>query len=329
MTTRDGDRAAGVLFPFSEEAMGRLMAAAGPLSIETGATVAPERLEVLVGSPALEPAAYPKLRWLQVPSAGVEALGLAGWTERGVVVTNARGVYAVPIAQYVIGAVLAAAERHQARAAQQARGTWPADEAAFIGRPVRGATVVILGYGGIGREVARLATAHGMRVLAVKARPEIRADDGFRLPGTGDPDGSIPEAIVGMEELASVARKADYLAVTAPLTRVSRGVVSSAVLDALPGHAWLINIARGPLVDEGALLAALDAGRLAGAVLDVFAREPLPDGHPFWRHPRVIVTPHIAGGPSDDAFEALVRDNLDRWARGVPLRNVVDPVRTY
>ena len=127
-------------------------------------------------------------------------------------------------------------------------GQWPDDQGqdALQGDQLRGKTLVIVGYGGIGREIARLAAAHGLRVVAVKADPSVRADDGFRVPGTGDPDGTIPDRIVGIDALREAAAEADFLSITLPLTERSRGIVSREVLAALPGHAWIINTGTRP-----------------------------------------------------------------------------------
>jgi phosphoglycerate dehydrogenase-like enzyme len=272
----------------------------------------------------------PSLRWLQVLSAGVENVVGAGrdWPAR-IVLTNARGAYATSIAQYTIGAILRVAERVDQRRAQQLLGRWPDDgEDAYLGDQIRGRTLVLVGYGGIGREIARLAAAHGMRILAVKANPSVRTDDAFRAPGTGDPDGSIPERIVGVADLGEVAAEADFMSITLPLTGRSRGVVSREVIAALPGRAWLINTGRGPVVDETALAEALAAGRIGGAVLDVFDEEPLPLSSPFWQLPNVVITPHVSGA-SSEYLAPLVSENLRRFVAGQALLNRVDPARGY
>jgi len=272
----------------------------------------------------------PSLRWLQVLSAGVETVvgDGRGWPS-GIVLTNARGAYATSIAQYTIGAILRIAERVDRRRDQQLLARWPdGPEGDFLGDQIRGRTLVIVGYGGIGREIGRLAAAHGMRVLAVKADPSVRVDDGFRVPGTGDPDGSIPERIVGVDALPAVVSEADFVSITLPLTGRSRGVVSREVIDALPGHAWLINTGRGPVVDEPALAETLAAGRIGGAVLDVFGDEPLPSTSPFWRLPNVVITPHVSGASSEH-LAPLVSENLRRFVAAEPLLNRVDPERGY
>lgn len=293
--------------------------------------VAAADLDGLVGrSLPTDRSRTPSLRWLQVLSAGVEHLVGDGqdWPS-GIELTNARGAYATSIAQYTIGAILRVAERVDRRREQQLLGRWPdAPEGEFMGEPVRGRTLVIVGYGGIGREIARLAAAHGLRVLAVKADPAIHADDGFRVPGTGDPDGSIPERFVGVDGLHDVVREADYVSVTLPLTTRTRGVVSREVLAALPAHAWIINTGRGPVIDEAALAEALADRRIGGAVLDVFGEEPLPPSSPFWALPNVVITPHVSGA-SSEALGGLVAENLRRFVGGEALLNRVDPARGY
>lgn len=267
----------------------------------------------------------PSLRWLQVRSAGVNHLAADPPWRNGLLVTNAKGVYAIPIGEYVTGMVL---RIHQPTAwgTDQAAHVWPPDEPLIS--IVRGRTAVIAGYGSIGREVARQLAALGMRILAIKSRPDVRRDSSYRVPGTGDPDGSIPERIVGVEDIVDAAREADVLVVTMPLTDASRGIIGRAVIAALPPTARLINVSRGALVDEPALLEALQNGRLAGAVLDVFAQEPLPPDSPWWDAPNVIVTPH-ASGVTLEFFDDLVVENVRRYLAGEPLLNPVDPERGY
>jgi phosphoglycerate dehydrogenase-like enzyme len=291
-------------------------------------SLADPELEVIIGRriPA-DLSRTPKLRWLQTGSAGVDHLAAdPPWT-KGVVVTNGRGVFAVPIGEYVTGAILRINQPVARWTADQAAHRWPMDDEP-VASVVRGRTAVLVGYGSIGREVARQLDALGLRIVAVKPRPEVRADGSYRVPGTGDPDGSIPARIVGVEALADVAREADYLILTLPLTARSRHLIDAPILAALPARAWLVNVSRGPLVDEEALLEALRAGRLAGAVLDVVEQEPLPADHPLWDAPNVTITPHVSGATArfrDD----LVVENVRRYLAGEPLLNVVDPERGY
>ena len=285
-------------------------------------------LEVIVGRRVpSDLTRVPRLSWLQVGSAGVDHLADDPPWAKGVVVTNGRGVFAVPIGEYVSGAILRINQPLARWAADQVTHTWPVDDEP-VASVVLGRTAVLVGYGSIGREVARQLDALGLRILAVKPRPAVRADPSYRVPGTGDPDGSIPARIVGVEALSDVAREADYLVLTLPLTAESRHLIGASVLDALPSTAWLINVSRGALVDETALLAALRDGRLAGAVLDVFEEEPLPPDHPLWDAPNVTITPHVSGATSRFRDDLIV-ENVRRYLAGEPLLNVVDAERGY
>ena len=298
----------------------------GDRAFDDRALVDPE-VEVIVGSrPPDDLGGVPKLRWIQVRSAGVNHLAADPPWRHGIAVTNARGVYAIPIGEYVSGMVLRVHQPLDAWRADQVAHRWPDDPT--LVSIVRGKTAVIAGYGSIGREVARQLAALGLRIIAVKTRPEIRADPSFRVPGTGDPDGSIPERIVGDANFEAVAREADVLVVTMPLTDATRDIISRSVIDALPERAWFINVARGALMDEPALLDALRGHRLAGAILDVFGEEPLPADSPWWDAPNVIVTPH-ASGHTLRFFDELVVENVRRYLAGEPLLNPVDPERGY
>ena len=290
------------------------------------ASLVDDRLEVIVGSRApADLAQVPALRWLQLRSAGVDHLAADPPWRKGIETTNARGVFAIPIAEYVTGMLLRV-RQPEAWARDQAAHDWP-DEAPLISI-LRGTTAVVVGYGSIGREIARQLAALGVRIVAVKARPDHRHDDAYRVPGTGDPDGTIPDRIVGLDGLVEAAREADALIVTVPLTAGSRGLVDGEVLAALPATAWVVNTSRGALIDEPALLDALRAGRIAGAVLDVFVDEPLPADSPWWDAPNVIVTPH-ASGVTLRYFDALVIENVRRYLAGEPLLNRVDAERGY
>src|SRR5262245_47643764 len=234
----------------------------GEHGFDMNALADPE-VEVIVGPRApSDLGRVPRLRWLQLRSAGVDHLAADPPWRKGLLVTNAKGVYAIPIAEYVTGMVLRV---HQPAdwAVDQAAHRWP-DPSPLV-RLVRGRTATIVGYGSIGREVARQLAALGMRILAVKPRPEVHHDSAYRVPGTGDPEGDIPEQIVGVEDLGVAVAEADVVVLTMPLTDATRGIIDARVLTALRPSAWLINVARGALVDETALLDALRGGRLAGA----------------------------------------------------------------
>lgn len=286
-------------------------------------------LEVIVGRRApADLSRVPALRWLQVGSAGVDHLAPDPPWGHGIVVTNARGVYAVQIGEYVTGAILRINQPIARWAADQAAHRWKTEEDEPVPSVVRGQTAALIGYGSIGREVARQLAALGLRILAVKPRPEVLADASYRVPGTGDPEGSIPERVVGLGGLLDVVREVDYLVLTLPLTAESQHLVDARVLAALRPTAWLVNVSRGALVDEDALLEALRAGRLAGAVLDVFGEEPLPPENPLWDAPNATISPHVSGATNQFRDDLFV-ENVRRYLAGEPLLNLVNPARGY
>lgn len=328
-----------IAFPFAAEHLERMRAAAGDdLRLTVVDPADRHAVDTAVGEGCVglvaqrRPSAgtaTPDLRWHQALSAGVEHLLMGGPWPEGVTLTNAKGVYAIPIAQYVLAAILRICEGAGRRDALQARHEWPDPVDPYVGTPVRGRTLVVVGYGGIGRETARVAAALGMRVLAVTARPERRAADAVLVPGTGDPDGSIPERIVGLDGLHAALAEADFVSLSVPLTPASRGLIDAAALARMRPDAWIVNTGRGPVIEEADLLAALHAGRIGGAVLDVFADEPLPSDSPWWDAPNVVVTPHVSGADSPGPLSEVVVQNLERFRAGRPLINVVDLARGY
>lgn len=289
-------------------------------------------VEVLLGDFApSDLAAWPRLRWLQYSGAGVDPLAAQAPWAHGLRVTTASGGNAIPIGEYVLGWLLHHSQQIGDLLENRRRRTWATTRMSLGGHGLRGTTLTLIGYGSVGREIARLARPFGVRILAVKARPDERIDTGFRVPGTGDPDGVIPERIVGFGGIPEVVGAADYVVVAAPSTPDTRGVLGAAILAAIRPDAWLINVGRGDIFDELELVAALRAGRLGGAVLDVTAVEPLDPKSALWRLPNAIVTPHVAGlQPATwAALTELFCQNLARYVAGEPLLNPVDPVRGY
>ena len=252
--------------------------------------------------------AAPKLRWYHSVGAGVENLvGVAEFRERGIALTNNSGSYDIQIAEHAIAFILAGAKRLHLYRDQQARHQWQdhhQDE-------LRGATLVVYGLGSIGAEIGRLGAALGMRVVGVRRRAEP-------VPGI--------ERIVPPERLAEVAAEADYLAIAAPLTPATRGALSRGVIGRMKKTAWIVNIARGAIVDEDALVEALREGRLGGAGLDTLTVEPLPPDHPLWTLQNVIISPHSAGSSPRvrERTLALFVENLRRFKAAEPLLNRVD-----
>ncbi len=250
-------------------------------------------------------------RWVANGGAGTDHFGQ--WDPARVTVTNAAGVAADMIAEYVMGAFLHFTLDVPGLCADQASHTW---NAARTVRPLRGATLLVVGLGHSGRAIAARAKAFGMRVIGTRARP--LAMDGI-------------DAVFGADALADLMPQADFVAVSTPLTPATRGLIDSAVLAAAKPGVILADVSRGGVIVPDALLAALRDGPVAAAALDVFDREPLPTDSPFWDLPNVLVSPHCSAvhdGWGADSF-ALFLENLKGWVAGKPLFNVVDPTRGY
>ncbi len=248
------------------------------------------------------------LRWIHVAAAGVDTLLFDELVRSEVVVTNARGVFDRPIAEFVLALVLARAKGlHTSHDLQRDR-SWQHRESESL----QAKNALVVGTGAIGREVARLLTAVGVVVRGAG-----------RTARTGDLDFGD---VVDSADLARHVGWADHVVLAVPLTDGTRGLVDDAVLTAMKPTAHLVNVARGPVVDEPALMAALADGRLAAASLDVFATEPLPEDSPLWSLPGVVVTPHMAGDASGwlDTLARQFVDNAMRWLDDTDLVNVVD-----
>jgi phosphoglycerate dehydrogenase-like enzyme len=300
------------------------------VSLEGRADAALGDVEVLLRGPL--PAAIfdrllarcPNLRWVHSATAGVERVLTPAALERGLTITNARGVFSRPIAEYVMLMVLAIARHLPELLELQRERTWQPLEA----REMRDVTVGIVGLGSIGRAVAALASGFGCRVVATRRR----MGEGFGSdPGDdGEPLPSVDEARSRMlppEGLPELLASSDFVVLALPLTPETEDLLDDAALAAMKPGAWLINVARGRLVDERALLRALRQGRIGGAVLDAFRDEPLPPDSPFYDLENVVITPHTSwssGRVLDRSIE-LFCENLRRFQTGEPLRNVVDP----
>ena len=183
----------------------------------------------------------------------------------------------------------------------------------------------------MGRETARLAKTLGLRVLAVRNRPEAAEDTGYYEPGTGDPNGSLPDRVYPVAELHAALAEADFVALSLPLTPQTRGMINAEALAVMKPTAYIVNVGRGATIDDDALIAALNRGQIGGACLDVFAQEPLPSSSPLYQVPNLVVTPHMSGVRYDywDAAMPLFDANLRRYLAGEPLLNAVQPGMDY
>ncbi len=281
--------------------------------------------EVLFTSTVIPPdiaAHAPKLRWVQITAAGVEGLldSELVSARRRITLTTVSGIHAVPIGEFVMGTMLAFAKGLPAAMRAQGERAWQP----YLAEELHGKTVGILGLGAIGSYVAKLAKADGMRVLAI--RRSARARVAGQKSGITDVDELLPPS-----DLPYLLSQADYLVIAVPLTPESRGLIGERELRTMRPTARLINISRGAVIDEAALVRSLKEGWIAGAALDVFEREPLPRDSELWGMDNVILTPHISGGTPVymERAVALFCDNLRRYLAGEPLRNAVDIKRGY
>lgn len=275
----------------------------------------------------------PALRLVQLDTSGVDHVrGTTLW-ESGVPIATLGGVAPVPMAEYALMSILELAHRMPLIERHRAEQTWPSNAerlASLTPRQLSGATVGIVGYGRIGREISRLATTFGMNVLGV-SRSGARAAAAEKFDtGRQTIDADAAE-LFPIDRLDEVLRRSDFLVVVVPLTELTRGLIGSSQLDLLPEGAFVVNIARGGIVDEAALLERLRDGRIGGVALDVFDEEPLGPDSVWWTEPGALITPHVAGlAPQYHAQTLdLVVENLTRLAENRPLLNEVDRAAGY
>ena len=275
----------------------------------------------------------PSLRCVQLDTSGVDHVRQTSLWDTDIPIATLGGIAPVPMAEYAMMTILELA--HRMPLIQQLRDgrEWPTNAdrlARLTPRELAGATVGIVGYGRIGREISRLASAFGMRVLGLKRTTSERPASGKFDTGRRDAD-EDPTELFGMERLDEVLAQSDILVVVVPLTELTRGMLGASQLDRLPHGALVVNIARGGILDEAALLERLRDGRIAAAALDVFDDEPLPPSSPWWSEPNTLVTPHVAGlAPQYHAQTLdLVVENLTRLAERRPVLNEVDRVSGY
>jgi phosphoglycerate dehydrogenase-like enzyme len=254
------------------------------------------------------------LRWIHSTAAGVDQLLYPEVIERGILLTGSSGIHATSISEHVLALALAHSRRLPQAIRHQVARRW--DRSSTIGWELAGQTMGILGLGAIGQALAAKAAALGMRVIGTKRTPGT-------LPGV--------ERVLGPDGLDEVLSASDVLVIILPLTAETHGVIGARELALMKPTAFLINVARGAIVQEHALISALSGGALAGAGLDVFEREPLPQDSPLFGMEQVIMTPHVSGAVPGyyDRVIPLFCENLRRYHAGEPLLNVVDLTRGY
>jgi phosphoglycerate dehydrogenase-like enzyme len=334
------------LYPFTTETQAQLRAISPELEITFAGTdtqagvnaVEDQTLDALLANFApSDIRRLPRLSWLGIIGAGVDHLRSGDPWQYGVTVTNGSGLHGTAIAEYTLAQMLFfaqhAADRQRAQVERAWPTVWTAGWISLLGARLRDRTLTVVGYGSIGREIARLAQAFGMRVLAVKAHPTVKGDRGYAPAGLGDPDGLIPARIAAISELGELFAESDYAVLTLPSTPSTERIVGGQAISSLPRHAVLINVARGKILDEEALCAALRDGALRGAVLDVATVEPIPPTSPLWQAPNLVLTPHVSAIQDPvgwwDLVAGLMSENLARYAAGRELLNTVDAAAGY
>jgi phosphoglycerate dehydrogenase-like enzyme len=260
-------------------------------------------------------ATTPKVKWVHSKSAGLDSLLFPELVESPVLLTNGTGVFSSSLGEFALAAILYFAKDFRRMIRNQVAGRWEQ----FDVHEISGQTVGIVGYGDIGRAIAKRTHAMGMRVLALKRHTSKAADD------------SMVDRVYGPHQLNEMVAECDYVAVAAPLTQETRGMVGEAAFAAMKKDAVIINVGRGPVIDEPAMLKALNEGRVKGAGLDVFTQEPLPQGHPFYSIENVLLSPHCADHTMDWLDQAMefFLENFERYRKGEPLRNVVNKKLGY
>lgn len=266
------------------------------------------------------------LEVIQIASAGYTQLFGINLSQRGIRACNAAGVNDIPIAQWNIAMMINLMRNLRQMIRNQEAGIW--DRSASFQQDLFGKTVGLWGYGGIGRETARLAKAIGLKVhvldVKVQARPTM-----YCVEGTGDPEGIIPDKVFGIDQQKDFLGELDFLVLSMPLTNKTKGIVGKEHLEALPQRAYILNPARGPLIQEQALLDILRRQGIAGVALDTHYYYPMPADHPLWRFPNVIMTPHISGSTSSPNFLSLLWDvmfqNVQRYLNDEVLLNELNP----
>lgn len=292
--------------------------------------------EILYTQAVYPPAdATPKLKWLQSYSAGVDEVLKQPLLQRHpeIIITSTRGIHATNMAEYIIGMMIALGHKFPQMRESFLKREWRQDrQQKFMPLELRGATVGIVGYGAIGREVARLAKCFGMTVLAAKRNVmQVEESDHYVVEGTGDKFGNSFDRLYPPQALATMVRDCDFVVITTPLTEKTHQLYNEKVIQAMKHGSYLVNVGRGGVVDESALIDALKKGHVAGAALDVFETEPLPDDHPLWTAPNIVITPHIAGAMPTYQEKAaeIFEENLKRYIDKKPLLNVIDREEGY
>jgi phosphoglycerate dehydrogenase-like enzyme len=330
-----------ITMPFPEELLERLKALSSRIDIQFHPVKTAEELpidllediEVLYTSrviPNLED--MPNLRWVQLHDTGVQYVMEHPALGSNIQITTMSGVSAPGMAEYALMTMLALGRRVHLMMEDKESRRWPEDRIErFMPVELRGSTVGIVGYGSVGREVARICHSFKAKIVATKADLRTLEDTGYSLDGHGDPKAELVERLYPPQAIASMASLCDFLIISVPITNETRGMVGEKVFKMMKTRSFLIDISCGGVVDHGALVEALNEGRIAGAALDVYPVEPLPESSPLWEMPNVLLSPHVAG-LSLQYYELAIdcfTENMQRYLSDQTLLNLYKPERGY
>jgi len=331
-----------ITIPLEEEFIQRIQSVSPLLKINQHPTRSVDEIsalewnqtEVLYTNTVIpEPDLVPNLKWIQSHWAGVEfALELPLLNKPDVKFTTLSGAAAPQMAEYVLASFLMLSHKFPEMLEHQKKSEWPKDKwEKFLPHELRGSTVGIIGYGSIGREVARLLQPFDVKILATKHNLMNTADTGYTPEGTGDPEGNLFTRLYPIEALKSMVKVCDFVVVCLPLTTKTQNLIGADVFDAMKNTAYLVDVGRGGIIQEKALIEALQERKIKAAALDVFPTEPLPQNSPLWKVPNAVITPHISGSSSKYNQRAtdLFVENLKRYIHELPLYNLINLENGY
>ncbi len=292
------------------------------------------RIEILYTDLLMpDPALVPNLRWIQYHYAGIDFIQNSPLLNKPeLTITTMSGASAIQQSEYILTMMLAMSRKLPELIQNQRKQEWPLDRwEKFSPGELHHSTVGLVGYGSVARELARILQPFDVTVLATKREVMHPEDNGYTIEGHGDPEGNFFHRLYPIQALKSMVSECNFVIVTLPYTPQTRNLIGEPELRAMKPGAVLIAVSRGGIVDETALCKVLEEKQLGGAVLDVFAKEPLPSDHPLWKFSNVILTPHVSGFSAQykERAGAMFAENLRRYLHGEPLLNKFEIERSY